>query len=41
MTYNMITTQNVLHQALDYSQIYNFILDYDYKNKIIIMVKDV
>jgi hypothetical protein len=41
MTYNMIKTQMFLHQALDYSQIYNFTLDHDYKNKIIIMLKDV
>jgi hypothetical protein len=27
-------TQNVLHQALDYSQIYNFTLDHDYKFKL-------
>jgi hypothetical protein len=37
----MIKTQLFLHQALDYSQIYNFTLDYDYKFKIIIMLKDV
>jgi len=41
MTYNMIKIQFFLHQALDYSQIYNFTLDHDYKNKIIIMFKDV
>jgi hypothetical protein len=41
MTYNIIKTQFFLHQALDYSQIYNFILDHDYKFKIIIVLKDV
>jgi len=30
-----------LHQALDYNQIYKFILDHDYKFKIIILLKDV
>jgi hypothetical protein len=34
-------TQMFLHQTLDYSQIYNFILDHDYKFKIIIMLKNV
>jgi len=34
-------TQLVLHHALDYSQIYNFTLDHDYKFKIIIVLKDV
>jgi len=37
MTYNMIKNQNFLHQALHYSQIYNFTLNHDYKFKIIIM----
>jgi hypothetical protein len=41
MTYNMIKTQFVLHQALDYSQIYNLTLDHDYKFKIIIVFKNV
>jgi hypothetical protein len=41
MTYNMIETQLFLHQALHYSQIYNFTMDHDYKFKIIIMFKDV
>jgi len=41
MTYNMIKTQFVLHQALHYSQIYNFTLNHDYKFKIIIMFKDI
>jgi hypothetical protein len=41
MTYNMIKIQILLHQALDYSQIYNFTLDHDYKFKIIIVLKDV
>jgi hypothetical protein len=36
MTYNMIKTQIVLHQALHYSQIYNFTLNHDYKFKTII-----
>jgi hypothetical protein len=40
-TYKMIKTQIVLHQALDYSRIYNFILDHDHKFKIIIVLKDV
>jgi hypothetical protein len=37
----MIKSQIVLHQTLDYNQIYNFTLDHDYKFKIIIMFKDV
>jgi hypothetical protein len=37
MTYNMINTQFVLHQALRYSQIYNFSLSHDYKFKTIIL----
>jgi hypothetical protein len=37
MTYNMIKSQFFLRQALHYSQIYNFTLNYDYKFKIIIM----
>jgi IS4 transposase len=41
MTYNMIKNQLFLHQAIDYSQIYNFTLDYDYKFKTIIMFKNV
>jgi hypothetical protein len=40
MTYNMIKTHMFLHQTFDYSQIYNFTLDHDYKFKIIIMFKD-
>jgi len=40
MTYNVIKTQIFLHQALNYSQIYNFTLDHDYKFKIIIVLKD-
>jgi hypothetical protein len=39
MMYNMIKIQFFWHQTLDYSQIYNFILDHDYK--IIIVLKDV
>jgi hypothetical protein len=36
MTYNMIKTQFFfLHQALHYSQIYNFTLNHDYKFKTI------
>jgi hypothetical protein len=34
-------TQFFLYQPLDYSQIYNFTLDHDYKFKIIIVFKDV
>jgi hypothetical protein len=41
MTYNMMKTQLFLHQALDYSKIYNFTFDHDYKFKIIIVLKDV
>jgi hypothetical protein len=41
MTYNMIKTQFFLYRTLHYSQIYNFILNHDYKFKIIIMFKDV
>jgi hypothetical protein len=41
MTYNMIKIQMFLHQTLNYSQIYNFTLDHDYKFKIIIVLKDV
>jgi len=41
MTYNMIKTQFFLHQTLDYSQIYNFTLEHDYKLKIIIVLKEV
>jgi len=37
ITYNMIKTQIVLHQALHYNQIYNFTLKHDYKFKTIIM----
>jgi len=40
MTYNIIKTQIILHQALDYSQIFNFTFDHDYKFKIIIVLKD-
>jgi hypothetical protein len=39
MTHNMIKTQMLLHQALNYSQIYNFTLDHDSKFNIIIMLK--
>jgi IS4 transposase len=41
MTYNMRKTQLFLHQAIRYSQIYNFILNHGYKFKIIIMFKDI
>ncbi len=41
VTYNMMKTQMFLHQTLEYSQIYNFTLDHDYKFKIIIMLKNV
>jgi hypothetical protein len=41
MTYDIIKTQFVLHQALHYSQIYNFTLNHDYKFKTIIMKKDI
>jgi hypothetical protein len=41
MTYNLIKTQLFLHQALHYSQICNFILNHDYKFKIVILFKDV
>jgi len=41
MTYNIIKVQFSLHQALDYSQIYNFTLNHDYKFKIIILLKNV
>jgi len=41
MTSNMIKTQIFLHQALHYSQIYNFTLNHDYKFKTIIMLKDI
>jgi len=41
MSYKTIKTQFFLHEALDYSQTYNLTLDHDYKNKIIIMLKDV
>jgi hypothetical protein len=41
MTYNMLKTQFFLHQALHYSQIYNFTLNHDYKFKIIIAFKDI
>jgi hypothetical protein len=34
MTYNMIKTQFFWHQAIDYSQIYNFTLDHDYNSKL-------
>ncbi len=34
-------TQFFFYQPLDYSQIYNFTLDHDYKFKIIIVFKDV
>jgi hypothetical protein len=37
----MIKIQFFLHQALHYSQIYNFILNHDYKFKIIIVWKDI
>jgi len=38
MTYNMVKSQSVLHQALHYSQIYNFTLSHDYKFKTIIVL---
>jgi hypothetical protein len=41
MTYNMIKTQCFWHQALHCNQIYNFILDHDYKFKTIIVFKDI
>jgi hypothetical protein len=41
MTYNMIKTQFFLHQALHYSQIYNFTFNHDYKFKTIIVFKDI
>ncbi len=41
MTYNIIKSQFFLNQVFDYTQIYNFTLDHDYKFKIIIMLKDV
>jgi hypothetical protein len=41
MTYNIIQIQFFLHQALHYSQIYNFILNHDYKFKTMIMFMDV
>jgi hypothetical protein len=41
MTYNMIKIQLFLHQAFHYSQIYNFILNHDYKLKTIRVFKDV
>jgi len=41
MTYNMIKTQFFLHQGLHYSQIYNYILNHDYKFKTIIVLNDV
>jgi hypothetical protein len=41
MTYNTIKTQIFLHQALNYNQIYNFIMDHDYKFKVILVLKDV
>jgi len=41
MTYNMIKTQLFLHQTLHNNQIYNFILNRDYKFKTIIMLTDV
>jgi hypothetical protein len=39
MTCNMQKTQLFLHQALHYSQIYNFILNHDYKFKTINVFK--
>ncbi len=41
MTYNMIKTHFVLHQALHHSCIYNFTLNHNYKLKTIIVLKDV
>jgi hypothetical protein len=41
MTYNIIKIQFFLHQTLHYSQIYNFILNHDYKFKTMIMFMDV
>jgi hypothetical protein len=37
----MIETQLFFHQALHYSQIYNFTLDHDYKLLIIILLKEI
>jgi len=37
MTYNMIKTQLVFHEALHYNQIYNYTLNHAYKFKIIIV----
>jgi hypothetical protein len=41
MIYNKIKIQFLLHQALHYSQIYDFTLNHGYKFKIIIVLKDV
>jgi hypothetical protein len=41
VTYNIIKTHFFVYQALHYSQIYNFILNHDYKFKTIIVLKDV
>jgi hypothetical protein len=41
MTYTWYKLNFVLHQALHYSQIYNFTLNHDYKFKIIIVFKDI
>jgi hypothetical protein len=41
MTYNMLKTQLFLHATLDYNQVYNFILNHNYKFKTIILFKDV
>jgi hypothetical protein len=37
MTYNMLKIQIILHQTPHYNQVYNFILNHDYKFKTIIM----
>jgi len=37
----MIKTQKKLHQALHYSQIYNFYLNHDYKFKTRIVLKHI
>jgi hypothetical protein len=41
MAYYIIKTQFFLHQALHYSQIYNFTLNHDYKCKIMIAFEDI
>jgi hypothetical protein len=41
MTYKIIKTQFILHQALHYNQIYNFTLNNDYKFETKIVFKDI